>query len=226
MTNTTLPLKNIFQSEVAQAYIELYAKEPHPYLEKIREDCTNHKWHFMLTSKQQASFLHLLAKTSSAQKILEVGSFFGHSTLALASALPTTGELITIEHNPKFARKTREHLDSSGCGERVHILVGEAQDMLAKVKNSHKPESFDLFFLDADKRHYSIYWEAALGLIRSGGLVIVDNTLARGAVYADVAEQPGHVVAVQKFNDMVLKDPRVFSFIASISDGMLVAIKL
>ena len=225
MTETTLPIKNIFQNETAQAYIEAHAKEPHPYLAKIREDCNRHKWHFMLTTKQQASFLHFLAKLSKATKILEIGSFYGHSTLALASALTTPGRVISIEHNPKFAQKTREHLDASGCGMLVDILVGEARDMLLKVESDHATDSFDLFFLDADKRHYALYWESALRLVKPGGLIIVDNSLARGAVFTDTPDQAGHVAAVKQFNQMVFEDARVFSFIASMADGMLVAMK-
>lgn len=228
MTETTLPIKNIFLNEAAQAYIEANAKEPHPYLATIREDCNRHKWHFMLTTKQQASFLHLLAKLCKAQKILEIGSFYGHSTLALASGLAPHGRVISIEHNPKFAKKTREHLDASGCGMLVDILVGEARDMLLKVESDHATDSFDLFFLDADKRHYALYWESALRLVKPGGLIIVDNSLARGAVFtdtADQADQAGHVAAIKQFNQMVFEDARVFSFIASMADGMLVAMK-
>ena len=225
MTDNSLPIKNIFSSETAQAYIESYAKEPHPYLKTIREDCKSHKWQFMLTTKEQAAFLHLLVKLLNAKKILEIGSFYGHSTLALASGLNGSGKVISIEHNPKFAKKTLEHLHASGCGSLVEVMVGEARDMLLKVESEQPSQSFDLCFLDADKRNYALYWESALRMVRPGGVIVVDNALARGAVFTEEAGQAGHVEAVKQFNDMVFKDTRVFSFIASMADGMLVAMK-
>jgi caffeoyl-CoA O-methyltransferase len=226
MTDNSLPIKNIFSSETAQAYIESHTKEPHPYLKTIRADCKNHKWQFMLTTKEQAAFLHILAKILNSKKILEIGSFYGHSTLALASGLTGGGKVIAIEHNPKFAKKTLEHVNAAGCGSLVDVLVGEARDMLVKVESEHPAQSFDLCFLDADKRHYALYWESALHLVRPGGVIVVDNAFARGAVFADDIEQAGHVEAVRQFNDLVFKDCRVFSFIASMADGMLVAMKL
>lgn len=218
--------KYLLADPVAHEYIERHAKDPHPYLAEIRRDCESHKWHFMLTTRQQAAFLHFIVRAIKAKKVLEIGSFFGHSALALASGFIEDGRLITIEHNPKFAAKTRQHLDASGCGASVEVLVGEAPQVLVEIEAQHTAGSFDLFFLDADKRHYPLYWETAIRLLRPDGLIVVDNVLAGGGVLHEKTPTEDHAKAVREFNNLVLEDRRVSSFITSISDGMLVARKI
>jgi len=225
MTDPQQQIKSIFAPGGLATYIEANAKDPHPYLSKIREDCQNHKWGFMVTSRDQAAFLYSLAKISRAKKILEIGCYFGHSTLALASALPNDGKIISIEHNPKFAKIALEHMAHAAVSNRVEFLVGEAPHVLPRVAATHQPESFDLIFIDADKRHFPEYWESAMNLARTGGIIVFDNALARGDVTLETSDANSHVAAVREFNARVLEDSRAFSFIASISDGMLVAIK-
>jgi predicted O-methyltransferase YrrM len=225
MTNSNIDNESIYLPAAAYAYLDKNAKDPHPYMETIREDCKNHKWNFMLTTKQQASLLHMLARLTNAKKILELGSYYGHSTLALASALPHNGGLISIEHNPKFAQKTREHLDAAGVGSKVEIFIGEASETLIKIEKTHENASFDFVFIDADKRNYTSYWETSLRLVRDGGMIAVDNVLARGEIFHEELDPAGHAFSVKRFNEKVLKDRRVHSLIAPVADGMLLAIK-
>jgi len=225
MTNSNIDYKNLYFPAETNAYLDENTKDPHPYLKTIRDDCKNHKWNFMLTTKQQASLLHMLASLTQARKILEIGSYFGHGTLALASALTHHGKLITIEHNPKFAQKTREHLDAAGIGSKVEILIGEAPKTLDIIEKTHETASFDFVFIDADKRNYESYWETSLRLVRDGGVIAVDNILARGEIFHEDLDPEGHAFSVKLFNEKVSRDPRVHSLIAPIADGMLLAIK-
>lgn len=218
--------KNLFQPADVMSYIKHHSRDAHPQLENIRHDCEQHPWSFMLSTKDQAAFLYTLAKASGATRILEIGAYYGHSTLALASALPMDGKIISIEHNPKFAQKVAEHMRLAGLESRLELIVGEARLKLPELEATVKAESFDIMFVDADKRHSKDYWEAGLRLVRPKGLIIFDNVLARGAVTSDDDSQRSHVEAVRVFNEYVLSDPRVFSFIASIADGMLVATKI
>lgn len=226
MTDPREKPKNLFQTADVMDYIQDHSRDAHPQLKNIRLDCEQHPWNFMLSTKDQAAFLHTLAKATGATRILEIGSYYGHSTLALASALPLGGKIISIEHNPKFANKVTEHMKLAGLEDRMELIVGEARVKLPELELSVKPESFDLMFVDADKRHSKDYWEAGLRLVRPRGLIIFDNVLARGAVTSADDTHRSHVEAVRIFNQHVLNDTRVFSFIASIADGMLVATKI
>ena len=218
-------MKDLFNSEKLGLYIDQHTKDPHEYLATIRDDCRSHKWNFMLTTKQQAAFLYAMASTLRALKILEIGSFYGHSTLALAAALPSHGKIISIEHNPKFANKTKRHMELAGFEHNLEMLVGEASALLDNFQTAQMLGTFDLIFIDADKRNYKLYWEKSLTLARDGGVIICDNVLSRGGVLDDSPETSSHVSAIKKFNFDILRDTRTFSFIAPIADGMLVSIK-
>jgi predicted O-methyltransferase YrrM len=226
MDDTRGQIKSELATGQLRSYIDKNIKDPHPFLATIRARCMEHKWNFMLTTRDQAAFLHTQARSMSACKILELGSFYGHSTLAMAAALPTGGKLITIEHNPKFADVTRKHMTEAGVGNLVDVITGEAPLTLPGIERDHAPHSFDLIFVDADKRHFEFYWDAAMRLTRPGGVIIFDNALARGEILDESPDAAGHIAAVRNFNARVLNDNRVFSYIATIADGMLVAISL
>jgi predicted O-methyltransferase YrrM len=225
MQDQRAKIKSELMTPHIRDYIDRHARCPHPYLEVIREDCLNHKWHFMLTTRDQVAFLHTQALMIQAKKIIEIGSYYGHSTLALAAALPEDGKLFAIEHNPKFARAAQDHLRAAGVMGRVEFVVSEALPALRQLRTTQSPESIDLIFIDADKRHARDYWELSLGLVRSRGLIVVDNALARGEVVEDLESTAEHVNAVRAFNEQVLHDERVHSLIVSIADGMLLAVK-
>jgi O-methyltransferase len=195
-------------------------------LSKIRRDCLEHKWNFMLTTPDQAAFLFTVARSLGARKILELGCYFGHSTLAMAAALPPDGKILSIEHNPKFARAAQEHLKKAGVDHMTEIMIGEAPELIKTIESSHALGSFDMVFVDADKRHFHEYWESSLRLVRSGGVIVFDNVLCRGEILNASVDAASHITAVREFNAMVNADERVFSFIATIADGMLVATKL
>ena len=218
-------IKSELASGKIHAYIVHHSKDPHPYLATIRASCLEHKWNFMLTTCDQAAFLYSQARILGAKKILELGCFYGHSTLALAAALPPDGRLISIEHNPKFAKMATEHLTNAGVMDRIKIIVGEAPKVTQDLLVQHEKGSFDLIFVDADKRHSQAYWETSLELVRVGGLIIFDNVLARGEILNENLDGTNHATAMREFNEKVRLDDRVQSFIATIADGMLVAIK-
>jgi O-methyltransferase len=207
-------------------YVAASARPPHPYLDTIRQDCLTHKWNFMLTTPDQAAFLFMHARLTQAKHILELGTYFGHSTLALAAALPTDGQLISIEHNPKFAARASVHMQRAGLSKNVDIRVGEALAMLPLIEEQRGSDSFDLIFIDADKRNTPVYWEASLRLTRPGGLIILDNVLARGQILDQSEDTPDYVPTLRAFNEAARSDQRVFSYIASLADGLLVALKL
>jgi predicted O-methyltransferase YrrM len=128
-------------------------------------------------SPPQGKFLHLLAKTIGATRILEVGTLGGYSTIWLARALPDSGEVISLEYDPKHAEVARANIAREGFGARVDVKVGKALDLLPTLDGP-----FDLAFLDADKANNPNYFEHALRLVRKGGLIVVDNVVRDGRV--------------------------------------------
>jgi len=130
-------------------------------------------------AKAQGKFLHLLAKSIGAKKILEVGTLGGYSTIWLARALPTDGELTTLELDPHHAKVALENLKAAGVDNKVTIVIGPAAESITKLS----PEvPYDLAFIDADKPNNPIYFFEAKRLVRKGGVIIVDNVVRSGHV--------------------------------------------
>ena len=171
----------------------------------------------MTTGRIEARFLKLLARLVGAKRILEIGTFAGYSALSMAEALPEDGELITCEVDPEAIVFARKYFDLSTHGKKITLLEGAALDSL---KSTSGP--FDMAFIDADKENYSNYNEAILPMIRSGGLIAVDNVLWSGRVL-DPKDKSDK--AIHQFNETVIKDERVESVLLTVRDGLNCIVK-
>lgn len=155
----------------------------------------------------QGKLLHILVKSINARTILEIGTLAGYSTIWLARALPTDGNLITLEANPKHATVAQQNIDRAGLNDRVKVRVGAALDTLPQIeKEGHHP--FDLVFIDADKWNTENYFAWALKLTRRGSLIVVDNVVRQGAVI-DADSEDVNVQGIRRFNDVLAAEPRV-----------------
>jgi predicted O-methyltransferase YrrM len=160
-------------------------------------------------SPAQGKFLHLLAKAVAAQRILEVGTLGGYSTIWLARALAADGRLITLEIDPHHAEVARANLDRAGVGDRVEVRVGAALDTLAALA-SEKGPAFDLVFIDADKQNNAKYVRAAIDLARPGALIVVDNVIREGRVL-DAQSEDSAIQGTRRLFDMLAEEPRLDS---------------
>jgi predicted O-methyltransferase YrrM len=151
----------------------------------------------------QGKLLHLLARVQGARRILEVGTLGGYSTIWLARALPPDGTLVTLEANPEYAAVAQKNLQRAGVDRVVELVIGNALETLTRVSGP-----FDLIFIDADKRHYSEYWNWSLRLSRPGTLIVADNVV-RGGAAADPESHDPAVQGVRRFNELVAAEPRV-----------------
>jgi predicted O-methyltransferase YrrM len=158
-------------------------------------------------SPAQGKFLYLLAKAVAATRILEVGTLGGYSTIWLARALPADGKMITLEIDRHHAEVARGNLDRAGVGNRVDVREGPALDTLAALANEKVPP-FDLMFIDADKQNNANYVQAAIGLARSGALIVVDNVIRDGHVVDAQSEDPA-VLGTRRLFDMLAEEPRL-----------------
>ncbi|WP_431970304.1 O-methyltransferase [Nocardia sp. bgisy134] len=158
-------------------------------------------------SAAQGKFLSLLARSTGAQRVLEIGTLGGFSTIWLARAVGKSGRVITLEYEPRHAEVARANVDEAGVGDRVDIRVGAALDSLP-VLEAEESEPFDLVFIDADKVNNSNYVRWALRLTRPGSVIIVDNVVRGGAVADDASDDP-MVRASRELVEMLAAEPRV-----------------
>jgi caffeoyl-CoA O-methyltransferase len=171
----------------------------------------------MTTGRIEARLLKLLARLVSAKRILEIGTFAGYSALSMAEALPDEGELVTCEEDPVAIGFARKYFDLSANGKKITQMEGPALESLKSIEGP-----FDMAFIDADKENYSNYYETILPMIRSGGLIAVDNVLWSGRVL-DPKDKSDK--AIHQFNERVIQDERVESVLLTVRDGLNCIIK-
>jgi predicted O-methyltransferase YrrM len=157
-------------------------------------------------SPSQGKLLHLLALSIGAQRILEVGTLGGYSTIWMARALPAGGKLVTLELSALHARVAQENFRRAGLAERIEVREGAALDSLALLR-AERAGPFDLVFIDADKPNIPAYLEASLALSRVGTLIVVDNVVREGKVVD--ASGDSSVQGVRRMTAMLARDARV-----------------
>jgi caffeoyl-CoA O-methyltransferase len=172
----------------------------------------------MMVGPLEGAFLRFLVRLTQARRILEVGMFTGYSALAFAEALPEDGRMICCDINPKTSEIARRYFSESPDGRKIEIRLGPAAETLKTLSGP-----FDLCFIDADKEGYGEYYEACMGLVRKGGLILLDNMLRRGKVLAP--DDPGSSV-IHSLNQRIQNDPRVENVLLPIRDGIMLVAKL
>jgi predicted O-methyltransferase YrrM len=158
-------------------------------------------------SECHGQLLHVLAKALGAQRILEVGTLGGFSTIFLARALQSNGVVVSLELNPTHAAVARENIDDAGLSDLVEVVEGNAHESLARMISEGVP-AFDFIFLDAEKKGYSAYLEAVLQLSRPGTMIVADNVVRDGEV-VDPDSEDAMVVGAREFNAKLAATPSV-----------------
>jgi predicted O-methyltransferase YrrM len=158
-------------------------------------------------SASQGKLLMLLARMAGANKILEIGTLGGYSSIWLGRALAPGGRLITLEANPKHADVARGNIARAGLAEVVEVRLGDAREGIQKLA-AERLGPFDLIFIDADKQSIPHYLEWSLKLSRLGSLIIVDNVVRDGALIDAKSEDP-NVIGARRMHEMLAAEPRV-----------------
>lgn len=171
----------------------------------------------MLSGRLQGRLLSMLSSLLRPQRILELGTFTGYSALCLAEGLTADGELHTIEGNRETAFWARKNFAASPFTDRINLHVGQAADILPTL-----PDTFDMVFLDGDKRGYPEYFDQLIDRITPGGLLLADNILWDGKVSKGGKPDPD-VEALRRYNELVLADERVEVVVLPIRDGLSIA---
>ena len=158
-------------------------------------------------SPSQGKMLHLLAKLRGAQRILEIGTLGGYSSLWMAKALPPGGKLITLEIDPKAAQVARANFKRAGLEKVIELKLAPALDSLKQLVQEKAP-AFDMVFIDADKPGYPDYLSWSLKLSRVGTLFILDNMVRKGEIVT-APEGDERVIGARKTYELIAKEPRL-----------------
>ncbi|WP_052864086.1 O-methyltransferase [Streptomyces niger] len=212
-------------TEQLQDYVaDVSLREP-DVLRELRERTAELPLHLMQISPEEGQFLGVLLKAIGARKAIEVGVFTGYSLIATALALPAGGKVIGLDISEEWATVAREFAGRAGVADRIDLRIGDARESLdALLATEGEAGTYDFFFIDADKENYTAYYEAALTLLRPGGLILVDNVLWHGAVL-DETQQDSETTALRAFNARIHHDKRVELSLIPFADGLTFAVK-
>lgn len=180
----------------------------------------------MLSGQVQGRLLSMWSKMIRPRRILELGTFTGYSALCLAEGLDEAGELITIEHNDELEDSIRRNLSLSPEGKKVKLVIGDAKEILSERNEIIRENSFDLVFIDADKREYTAYIDLVYPLVPVGGWMIADNTLWDGHIIDPAYDKDKQTLGLRAFNDYVAQDERFVQVILPIRDGLTLIRKI
>ena len=173
----------------------------------------------MLSGPLQGRFLAMISHILQPETILEIGTFTGYGAHCLAEGLLSNGQLHTIEGNRELAYIIEKHLELADIQDRVHLHIGDAKEVIPNIS-----ATFDLVFMDANKREYGLYFDLVADRIRPGGLLLADNVLWSGKVVK--GEKDKDTQMIDAFNKKVLADERFENLILPLRDGLLMARKL
>jgi len=219
MTNKTLELDN----RLYDYLLSVSLREPE-ILRQLREETSNHPMGRMQIAPDQGQFMALLIQLIGAKKVLEIGVFTGYSSLVVALALPSDGKIIACDISAEDTNIARRYWEKAGVTDKIELRLAPAIQTLDELIAAGEINSFDFVFIDADKKNYPEYYERALQLVRSGGLIAIDNVLWSGKV-ADPEIQDGQTQAIRNFNEKLHQDERVTLSLVSIADGLTLALK-
>ena len=219
MSHTTLGL-----SDALRQYLLEVSVQEDPTARALREHTATLPEHYMQISAEQGQFFRLLIRLTDARRIIEVGTYTGYSALCMAQAAGPYGHLVCCDISTEWTDIAQEYWTRADVHERIDLRIAPALETLAQLREGGESESFDFAFIDADKENYEAYFEYLYPLMRSGGLIAVDNTLWSGRV-ADPTEQEADTVAIRAFNRKLARDPRVLISLVPIGDGLTLARK-
>ena len=206
-------------SDELNAYlIEVGAREP-DVLAALREETAVMPQAGMQIAVEQGALLSMLVKLIGARNVLEVGTFTGYSSTAMALALPPDGRIVCCDVSEEFTAVARRTWAAAGIAGRVDLRLAPALETLESLLVSEGRGSFDLAFIDADKTNYRGYVEGALLLVRAGGLIAIDNVLWSGRVI-DPADTDEDTQAIRDLNADLANDERVDIAMVPIADGL------
>jgi predicted O-methyltransferase YrrM len=220
MTPRTLGL-----TDPLHQYLMQVGLREHEELKRVREETAQLPGVHMLLAPEQAQLMALLARLLGVRRYLEIGTYTGYSALAIALALEPGGRVVTCEIDQAIAAIAQRHWHRAGVTDKIELRPGPALETLDAILAQDGRGRFDMAFIDADKENLLAYYERCHGLVRIGGLILIDNTLWSGSV-ADDSDHDPSTEAIRAFNMFVHGDQRVEMVLLPIGDGLTLARKI
>ena len=193
-------------------------------MRRLREETATLPRAEVQIAPEQAQLLGLLVELTGARRCLEIGTFTGYSTLAVAAALPADGTVVACDVSDEWTQIARRYWQKAGVVEKIDLRLAPAADTLQALVAGGEAGTFDFALIDADKENYGRYYELCLELLRAGGLVAIDNVLWQGRVI-DRSVSDDDTNAIREFNSALHVDSRVSLSLVPIGDGMTLARK-
>lgn len=172
----------------------------------------------MLSGAVQGRLLTMLVEMVGAKNVLEIGTFTGYSATCLAYGLPEDGHVDTLEINDELEEIIREGWERAGVSGKIKLHLGNAIDTLAAL--SEQGKVYDLVYIDANKREYIDYYKIIIDIIRPGAVILVDDVMLGGKVYAEKISVDKQTQGLIAFNDLIMEDHRVEAVMLPIRDGL------
>jgi predicted O-methyltransferase YrrM len=217
MANKTIGLSD----ELAAYVLEVGTREP-GVLARLREETAALPEHGMQIAPEQGAFLALLVELTGARRCLEIGTFTGYSSTAVAMALPEDGRIVCCDISEAWTSMARRYWAEAGVAEKIDLRIAPATETLDGLLADGAESTYDFAFVDADKSGYDGYYERLLRLVRPGGLIALDNTLWSGRVLeADAGDEDTR--ALQALNRKLAGDDRISLCLLPVADGVTLA---
>ena len=217
--------KDIQNSAELQQYLFNFGVNEHPLQTEIREYTEKNLGNAatMQISPDQGAFLQFIIKSSNIQNCLEIGTFTGYSALTMALALPENGSIISLDIDKKNTDIAKKYWSKHSVGKKIDFILAPALETMDEFINLDK--TFDLIFIDADKKNYKNYFLKSLELTEKDGIIIIDNTLWKGKV-ADKSANDDKTNSIKEFNTFIRDFKGTENMILPIADGMTICRKL
>ncbi|HET7520273.1 MAG TPA: class I SAM-dependent methyltransferase [Candidatus Limnocylindria bacterium] len=217
MSNGSIGLDQALNAYLVQAGVR-----EHPVLADLRRRTAELPNANMQIAPEEGALLAMLVRLLPARSILEVGTFTGYSSTAMALAQPSDGRVVCCDVSAEWTDIARRAWADAGVADRITLHLAPAAETLDRLLAAGEEGSFDLAFIDADKENYDTYYERALRLVRGGGLIAIDNVLWSGRV-ADPSERDASTEAIRALNAGIASDERVDVVMLPIADGVTLA---
>jgi caffeoyl-CoA O-methyltransferase len=216
--------KTLGLSDELHAYLlDVGMREP-DVLRRLRDETAGLPEHNMQIAPEQGGFMHLFVEVLGARRCIELGTFTGYSSIAVASALPDDGVLVCCDVSTEWTDIARRYWVEAGVADRIDLRIGPAADTLDDMIAAGERDGYDFAFVDADKTGYSGYYSRLLELVRPGGVIAFDNVLQDGAVIDDQVQNDA-TNAIRQLNAALAADERVTISMLPLADGLTLARK-
>lgn len=207
-----------FISADLQAYVEAHSDEESALLANLNRDTyTKVMLPRMLSGQLQGRMLSMLSQMIQPKRILEIGTYTGYSAICMAEGMQEDGKLITLDINEELEVMVRGYFEKAGLTQKIDYRIGNAMELIPEID-----ETFDLIFIDADKKNYTNYFNLVFEKVRPGGFIIGDNVLWSGKVVQTEKKTDKDTQAILDFNRFVHEDDRVENVLFPVRDGLMV----